>query len=46
MENYNKEIERNLYLRELLLGNIQGPGRGYYINKNDIMNIDYLEKDT
>ena len=28
MENYNKEIERNLYLRELLLGNIQGPLTG------------------
>ena len=28
MENYNEEIERNLYLRELLLGNIQGPLTG------------------
>ena len=28
MENYNKEIEKNLYLRELLLGNIQGPLTG------------------
>ena len=28
MQNYNEDIERNLYLRDLLLGNRQGPLTG------------------
>ena len=37
---YKEQLEMDGYIIE----SFKGPGGGYYINKNDIMNIDYFNK--